>query len=69
MESSATPEPLFFLENATTVRPGGEVALRDVSWTVRGGETWAVVGPVGSGKTSLANVILGRCRIETGAIG
>ena len=62
-------EPLFFLQNATAVRPGGEVALRDLSWTVCEGETWAVVGPVGSGKTSLANVLLGRCRIDRGAIG
>jgi molybdate transport system ATP-binding protein len=69
MEASATPKLLFFLDNATAVRPGGEVALRDLSWTVRDGETWAVVGPVGSGKTSLANVILGRCRVETGSIG
>jgi molybdate transport system ATP-binding protein len=62
-------ELVFFLENATAVRPGGEVALRDLSWTVREGESWAIVGPVGSGKTSLASVILGRLRIATGAIG
>src|SRR5207245_1873154 len=62
-------EPLFFLENATAVRPGGKVALRDLCWIVGEGETWAVVGPVASGKTSLARVILGRCRIESGVIG
>jgi molybdate transport system ATP-binding protein len=60
---------LFFLDNATAVRPGSEVALRNLSWRVREGETWAVVGPVASGKTSLAHVVLGRCRIDTGAIG
>jgi molybdate transport system ATP-binding protein len=60
---------LLFLENATAVRPGGEVALRDLSWSVREGETWAVVGPVGSGKTALARVLLGHCRIEAGTIG
>src|SRR5438874_11605917 len=63
------PEPLFFLENATAVRPGGTVALRNVSWTVCAGQTWAVVGPVASGKTSLASVLRGRWRIETGTIG
>jgi molybdate transport system ATP-binding protein len=62
-------EPLFFLENATAVRPGGEVALQHLSWTVREGETWAVVGPVASGKTSLARVLLGRYRVASGAIG
>lgn len=62
-------EPVFFLDNATAVRPGGVVAVRDLSWTVQEGETWAVVGPVASGKTSLAGVLLGRCRIDSGAIG
>jgi molybdate transport system ATP-binding protein len=62
-------EPLFFLDKATAVRSSGEVALRDLSWTVCEGETWAVVGPVASGKTSLASALLGRCRIDKGAIG
>jgi molybdate transport system ATP-binding protein len=57
------------LENATAVRIGGEVALRDLTWTVREGETWAVVGPTGSGKTTLAETILGRLRVQTGAVG
>jgi molybdate transport system ATP-binding protein len=67
--SETAQEPLFFLENATAVRPGGETALRDLTWTVHEGETWSVVGPVASGKTSLANVLLGRCRIDHGVIG
>src|SRR5207245_11718026 len=33
------------------------------------GEDWARIGPVGSGKTSLGEVLLGRLRVETGAIG
>jgi molybdate transport system ATP-binding protein len=66
---ATTDELLFFLDNATAVRPGGKVALRDLTWTVREGETWAVVGPVASGKTSLAGVVLGRSRIESGVIG
>src|SRR5207244_1339790 len=52
----------------TAVRPGGPAVLRDLSWTVRAGETWAVVGPVGSGKTTLAEVILGRVRLQSGTI-
>jgi molybdate transport system ATP-binding protein len=59
---------LVFLERATAARLGGEVALRDVTWAVREGETWAVVGPVGAGKTALAEVLLGRHRIESGTV-
>jgi molybdate transport system ATP-binding protein len=56
------------LDRATVARPGGPVVLRDFSWTIRDGETWAVVGPVGSGKTTLAELLLGRLRLESGAI-
>src|SRR5438477_9023330 len=59
---------LVILQRATAVCLGGEVALRDVTWALREGETWAVVGPVGSGKTALAEVLLGRHRIETGTV-
>jgi molybdate transport system ATP-binding protein len=75
MDPSPPPPPhadhnrLVFFEHATAVRLGGESALRDFSWTLRDGETWAVVGPVGSGKTTLAEVILGRHRIQSGAAG
>src|SRR5436305_13459726 len=61
-------DPLVVLDTATVVRPGSAVALRDLSWTVRAGETWAVVGPVGSGKTTLAEVLLGRHQLIAGAI-
>src|SRR5689334_19441320 len=61
-------EPLVVLEAATVARLGGEVVLRDLSWTLDGGETWAVVGPVGSGKTTLAEVLLGRHRLTSGTI-
>jgi molybdate transport system ATP-binding protein len=62
-------DALVFLENATVARPGGPVVFRGLNWTAHEGETWAVVGPVGSGKTTLAEVLLGRLRLESGAIG
>ncbi len=34
-----------------------EVVLNDISFTIRAGETIAIVGPTGSGKTSLVNLI------------
>ncbi|MBI1913943.1 MAG: ATP-binding cassette domain-containing protein [Planctomycetes bacterium] len=62
-------DPVLFLQDATIVRPGGETVFRGLNWTIHEGETWAMVGPVGSGKTSLAEVLLGRLHVEAGAIG
>ncbi len=42
-----------------TVRYGDTVILRDINWTVRAGESWALLGPNGSGKTTLLSLILG----------
>ena len=41
-------------------------AVAQVGFTVREGETWAVVGPVGAGKTTLAEVLLGQHRLDAG---
>jgi molybdate transport system ATP-binding protein len=46
------------LRNAT-VRYGDTVILRNINWTVRAGESWALLGPNGSGKTTLLSLILG----------
>ena len=59
---------LFRLADATVVRPTGETVFERLSWTVREGETWAVVGPVGSGKTALSDVLLGRLRVTAGTV-
>ena len=58
---------IFRLDRATVVRPTGETVFRDLSWEIRDGQTWAVVGPVGSGKTTLTDVLLGRLRVTTGS--
>jgi molybdate transport system ATP-binding protein len=42
-----------------TVRYGKTVILRDINWTIRAGESWALLGPNGSGKTTLLSLILG----------
>ncbi|AWM36799.1 putative ABC transporter ATP-binding protein YlmA [Gemmata obscuriglobus] len=58
---------IFELKGATVVR-GGEAVLRDFDWVVREGEAWAVVGPTGSGKTTLAEALLGRHPLNGGAL-
>lgn len=60
--------PVVEMKSVTAVRAGGEVAVRDLSWTICDGQTWAIVGPVGSGKTALAETLLGRHHIREGEI-
>jgi molybdate transport system ATP-binding protein len=60
-------EHVIELENVTISR-GGHVVLSGLNWTLREGEAWAVVGPTGSGKTTLAEVILGRHHTPGGAV-
>src|SRR5438132_5686578 len=61
--------PLVELASVTAARAGGEVAIRDLNWTIRSGESWAIVGPVGSGKTALAEILLGRHHVRSGTLG
>ena len=56
------------IDFVTAARPTGEIAFQDLSWTMRDGETWAIVGPIGSGKTSLTDLLLGRLRVAAGSI-
>ena len=64
----SSPLPLITLDAVTAVRAGGETIVRNFTWTISEGEIWAIVGPVGSGKTSLAEALLGRHRITAGTI-
>ncbi len=48
--------------------PESPLVLRDVSLTVRQGEFVAIVGPSGSGKSSLFRLLLGFEKAESGAI-
>lgn len=55
---SATHDWLFRIRDATLYRDYRPV-LHDVSWTVRRGEHWAVLGANGSGKSTLLSMIHG----------
>lgn len=60
--------PLVELEQVTIARPGGQVVFSGLNWTIREGETWAVVGPTGAGKTTLAEVLRGQHHTSGGAV-
>lgn len=49
-------EELLRLENVT-IRYGGRTILKDLSWSVRRGERWALQGANGSGKSTLLSLI------------
>ena len=53
------PIPELVRMRHITVRYGDAVILRGIDWTVRAGESWALLGPNGSGKTTLLSLILG----------
>ncbi len=59
---------LFSFDDATIAHPTGEAALSHFNWTVRDGETWAITGPVASGKSSLLEAIVGNLRVVAGAV-
>lgn len=64
-ETTRQPDPLLTVEEVT-MRFAGVTALAEVSFEVFPGELLAVIGPNGSGKTSLFNVL---SRVYTPASG
>ena len=54
--------------NKITVKYGSHAVLRDVSINVKAGEIVTIVGPNGSGKTSLVKTIIGAIEPASGSI-
>jgi molybdate transport system ATP-binding protein len=52
------PAVLVAMRN-TTVKYGRTLVLKNLNWTVKQGENWAITGPNGAGKTTLLSLITG----------
>lgn len=63
----ASTAPVISLRGATLAY-GDRVMWRDLDLDVRPGEFLAVLGPNGSGKTSLLRVLLGRLPLTAGSL-
>jgi ABC-type multidrug transport system fused ATPase/permease subunit len=61
-------KPLDVVVDGLTVRHGHHEVLSDVSFTVAAGETIAVVGATGAGKTTLVESIVGLLDRERGSV-
>ncbi len=51
-----------------TLRFGGVVAIKDISFDIREGEIRAIIGPNGAGKSSMLNVISGFYNPQEGEV-
>ena len=47
---------------------GGPPRLQDVTWRVREGEHWAVLGANGAGKSTLLEVVAGKVPVTQGSV-
>lgn len=58
-KKSAVPAEEVLRLDAVRLTRSGRLVLSQVNWTVRQGEHWFILGPNGSGKTSLLEVVMG----------
>lgn len=62
-ETREASDALIDIRNASVaLNEGGSVVLQDVTWQVREGEHWLIVGDNGVGKSTLLKLILGEAR-------
>jgi iron complex transport system ATP-binding protein len=67
MPRAAQPPPVLEVEGLRILR-GGVPLLNGVDWRIRRGERWAIIGPNGSGKTSLLSALAGFLHASEGRI-
>ena len=54
--------------SGVSLRRDGRDVLCDVDWTIKPGERWVVLGPNGSGKTSLVEILATYLRASSGSV-
>jgi len=67
VDKSMTPEPILKVQEVTKTF-GGIIALNRVSFDVHEGEILGIIGPNGSGKTTVVNCITGFIKASSGRI-
>ena len=60
--------PLAFSVSGLTQTFEGVTVLRGVTFSVPVGTTAALVGPPGSGKSTLVEILLGQCKPTSGTV-
>lgn len=64
--------PLLELRNVSIIRFNSpefvKKGFRNINWRINKGETWVITGPVGAGKTTLAEALCGKYPIQSGSI-
>ncbi|KAL5531887.1 hypothetical protein ACEPAF_5450 [Sanghuangporus sanghuang] len=67
-ELSREGDTIIHIPRANVYRFGqantNQPVFRDLEWTVRDGESWAVVGPAGSEKSDLLSMLMGHMRLS-----
>ncbi len=67
MSSTINAAPYLTIHDAAIGR-NGQVIISDLNWEIKKGQHWAVVGPNGSGKTSLLEALAGKLPLLKGRI-
>ena len=64
--------PLLELQNVSFGRLNSpifeKISFKNINWRINKGETWVITGPVGAGKTTLAEALCGKYPIQSGSI-
>ena len=68
MSPMIASEPILSIEGLGKTYASGQVALRDVSLSIRRGEILALLGPHGAGQTTLISIICGLVRPTAGKV-